>query len=329
MEFPRVKPRTPSPSEAGVYASLDELVRLQYKARGFTFLPRQPVHSILAGRHASRLRGRGLNFEEIRGYLPGDDIRNIDWKVTARYQKPHVRVYTEEKDRPALLLVDQRMSMFFGSRRAMKSVTAAECAALSAWRILDAGDRVGALVFSDDEIVEIQPHRSEARVMQILRATVDMNLRLGTDATDTKTVRGPANPAQLNAALQGTRRLAKHDYLVILISDCYGADDDSRRLFTQICQHNDAITAFIYDPLEQQLPDAGRLVVSEGELQLEVDTASHKLQQQFQHQFDERLERVKKFSRHRAAPLLPIRTDEGVAEQIRTLLGHAGQSGRQ
>ncbi len=329
MEYPRVKPRTPSPGEPGVYASLDDLVRLQYKARGFTFLPRQPVHSILAGRHASRLRGRGLNFEELRGYLPGDDIRNIDWKVTARYREPHVRVYTEEKDRPALLLVDQRMSMFFGSRRAMKSVTAAECAALSAWRILDAGDRVGALAFNDDEIIEVAPHRSEGRVMQILRAVVDMNHRLGTRSADNKSTRGPANPGQLNAALQGAQRLAKHDYLVILISDCFGTDDESRRLFTQICQHNDAITAFIYDPLEQQLPDAGRIVVSEGDLQLEVDTGSHKLQQQFQSQFNERLERVKTSSRQRAAPLLPIRTDEGVAEQIRTQLGYSGRSGRQ
>ncbi|MGD8898369.1 MAG: DUF58 domain-containing protein, partial [Acidobacteriota bacterium] len=102
---------------------------LEYRAEGYSFLPRQPVHSVLAGRHASRMRGRGLNFEEIRGYLPGDDIRTIDWKVTARTREPHVRVYTEERDRPALLLVDQRQSMFFGSRRAMKSVVAAEVAA--------------------------------------------------------------------------------------------------------------------------------------------------------------------------------------------------------
>ena len=90
------------------------------------------MHSILAGRHASRLRGRGLNFEEIRRYLPGDDTRNMDWKVTARMRKPHVRVYTEERDRPCLLVVDQRQSMFFGTRRCMKSVAAAEVAALAA-----------------------------------------------------------------------------------------------------------------------------------------------------------------------------------------------------
>ena len=118
-------------------------------------LPRQPIHSILAGRHASRLRGRGLNFEELRSYLPGDDIRNMDWKVTARMRKPHVRVFTEERDRPTLLVVDQRLSMFFGSARAMKSVAAAEATALAAWRVLEAGDRVGAIVFDDHDLIEI------------------------------------------------------------------------------------------------------------------------------------------------------------------------------
>ena len=91
----------------GVYAAMDDLVRLRHRSRGFSFLPKQPVQSLLAGRHASRLRGRGLNFEEIRKYLPGDDIRQIDWKVTARTRKPHARVYTEERERPVILLVDR------------------------------------------------------------------------------------------------------------------------------------------------------------------------------------------------------------------------------
>ena len=115
--------------DPGVTTTLDALVRLKHKAQGFTFLPRQPMHSLLAGKHASRLRGRGLNFEEIRNYFPGDDIRAMDWKATQRTGKPHVRVYTEERDRPAFVVVDQRAGMFFGSQRSMKSVTAAELAA--------------------------------------------------------------------------------------------------------------------------------------------------------------------------------------------------------
>ena len=107
-------------------------------ATGLRFLPRQPARSVLHGRHGSRLRGRGLNFEELRNYLPGDDVRAIDWKVTARTGQPHVRVVTEERDRPTLIVVDQRMSMFFGSQLNMKSVTAAEAAALAAFAILEA-----------------------------------------------------------------------------------------------------------------------------------------------------------------------------------------------
>src|SRR5215468_9627102 len=133
----------------GVYVGFDDLLALEHRGRRVSFLPRQPVHSLLSGRFASRMRGRGLNFEEIRDYRPGDDVRAIDWKVTARLRAPHVRVFNEERDRPAVLLVDQRLSMFFGSRLAMKSVAAARAAAIAAWRVLGVGDRVGAIVFND------------------------------------------------------------------------------------------------------------------------------------------------------------------------------------
>ena len=329
MEYPRVKPRIAEPSPAqGVYAELDDLVRLQFKATGFSFLPRQPIHSILAGRHASRLRGRGLNFEEIRGYLPGDDVRNIDWKVTARLREPHVRVYTEEKDRPALLLVDQRMSMFFGSRRAMKSVVAAEAAALAAWRVLSSGDRVGAVVFGDDDVTEIRPHRSEERVMQILRAVVDANRRLSVKPRGSGENRPAANPLKLNDALQRVLRLAHHDYLVALITDGFGADDESVRMITSLCEHNDVMTLFIHDALEAEMPDAGRLVMSEADLQLEVNTSDTRLRQEFQSDFEQRQRRMQDISRTRSIPFLPIRTSEGVAEQVRSLLGYAPTSGR-
>ena len=121
---------------------------------------------MLNGRHVSRLRGRGLNFEEMRGYLPGDDIRSIDWKATARTGTPHVRVFTEERDRPALVVVDQRMSMFYGSRLNMKSVTAAEAAAIAAFRVLDAGDRIGGIVFNETEQKRVHAPPLQAEPVQ-------------------------------------------------------------------------------------------------------------------------------------------------------------------
>src|SRR5262245_42230420 len=195
-----------------VRAHPDDLLRLRHRAKGFSFLPRQPVHSLLTGRHTSRLRGRGLDFEELRHYFEGDDTRTIDWQATARRGSPHVRVYTEERDRSVLLLVDQRLSMFFGSRRAMKSVVAAEAAALAAFRVTSLGDRVGAIVFSEEGVVEIRPEARQAGVRRILGEVVRQNQLLTASSE-----RRP-DPGLLNEALRRASRLAHHDWLVCLIS---------------------------------------------------------------------------------------------------------------
>lgn len=317
MEHPRVKPKQKKDSPTtGAYADLDELIRLQYKAQGFSFLPRQPVHSILAGRHASRLRGRGLNFEEIRNYLPGDDIRNMDWKVTARMREPHVRVYTEERDRPVLLLVDQRIGMFFGSQRNTKSVTAAEAAALSAWRVFSAGDRVGAIVFNDTDMTVIEPRRSQQQVMKILKAVVEKNHQLGLG----KGIR--FNPGMFNEMMTRALRLAKHDYLVCSIGDGNGVNEETVKLATLLTAHNDMLAGFIYDPIEADLPDAGKIVVAEEEQQLEVDTSDKRMRTRFKKDFTDRLNWMKEISRLRSIPVIPIHTNEGVAEQLRKSLGY-------
>lgn len=299
----------------GVYASLDKLIKLQYKARGFSFLPRQPINSVLAGRHSSRLRGRGLNFEEIRRYQPGDDIRNIDWKVTARTQKTHCRVFTEERDRPVLLVVDQRLSMFFGSQIAMKSVTAAEVAALAAWRVIDVGDRVGAVIFNDTEIVTISPNRSRRRVMQILKAIVKQNHLLGVDADITP------NPAMFNQALARVERLASHDFLVCCISDFSGSDDETKQIMTSIARKNDVLVTFVYDPLEMELPQTGKVVVSDGKLQLPLDSSDLPLREQFTQGFQQKFIQGKDILLKQEVPVIPLNTSEGVAEQVRRALG--------
>jgi uncharacterized protein (DUF58 family) len=300
----------------GVYVQLDELVRLQHKASGFSFLPKQPVHSILSGRHASKLRGRGLNFEELRNYLPGDDTRNIDWKVTARTGSPFVRVYTEEKDRTVWLLIDQRVGMFFGSQSRMKSVVAAEVAAISAWRVLSVGDRVGALVFNDSDISVVSPHRSRERVMQILKQVVIKNqaLNIGRDLKP--------DPDMLNQALKQVSILARHDCLVCLITDGDGLSDQTRQHITRLSEHNDVLTALIYDPLEKTMQAAGRLRFADSDHQLEADTSSKKLQQAFTSEFERRLDWIQTSSRRYSIPVLPLNTINPVAEQMRDAFGH-------
>jgi uncharacterized protein (DUF58 family) len=318
MDWSKIKRnRATSESTPGVYADLDELIRIQFKARDFSFKPRQPVTSILSGRYASRLRGRGLNFEELRHYHPGDDIRTMDWKVTARTRTPHVRVYTEEKDRAVLLLVDQRQHMFFGSRDRLKSVTAAELAALAAWRALAVGDRVGAIVFSDTELVEVRPQRSRKNVMEILGHVVRQNHALSAGSTV------PPNPEQLNRVLEKARVLAPHDALVILVSDGLGADDKTQRLTAGLVEHNDVLALLVHDPLRVD-PAAVRVTISDGRRQLDLDLANPTISQKMENDFRTEQEDLTHFLRRLSAPLLMISNQGDVVQQVRRLLGVSG-----
>lgn len=303
-------------TEARAHVTLDGLLRLRHRAKGFSFLPRQPVHSLLTGRHASRLRGRGLDFEELRHYFEGDDTRTIDWAATARRGTPHVRVYTEERDRSVLLLVDQRQSMFFGSRRAMKSVVAAEAAALSAFRVSSLGDRVGAIVFSEaGGAVEIRPEAREAGVRRILGEVARQNGLLSA------TTPQPADPSLLDEALRRAVRLAHHDWLVCLISDTAGADAESVKLVTRLTAHNDVLSVFVSDPLEAELPDIGRAILADGDRQIEADLSANDLRRRFAADFAARRGNAARFSLNHAIPVLPLSTERDVADQFRELLG--------
>ena len=304
-------------STEGVYTCLKDLVRLQYKARGFSFLPRQPMQSLLAGKHASKLRGRGLNFEELRHYLPGDDIRAMDWKASMRSGKPHVRVMTEERDRPAYIVVDQRNSMFFGSQLNLKSVTAAELGAVAAWRVLDQGDRVGTFVFNDTDITEVRPQRSRRNVLKILRELERYNNALVPDNAV------ESNQNMLNQVLEQVARMVKHDSLVCIITDMDGADAKTREITTRLAQRNDVIVGFVYDPLERDLPAARNIIFSNHDRQLDVDTRNSKITKAFTKDFEERVENAKRLLLQRAVPLVPVSTAENVVLQIQRLLGYA------
>jgi uncharacterized protein (DUF58 family) len=298
----------------GAYANLDELIRIQFEAKDFSFLPQQPVSSVLAGRYASRLRGRGLKFEELRRYQPGDDIRTMDWKVTARTRNPHVRVYTEEKDRSVLLVVDQRINMFFGTRERMKSVTAAKMAALGAWRAIDVGDRVGAVVFNDKELEEFRPQRSQGAVMGVLHSVLRMN-----HALNAKTKVEP-NPGMLNTALEKASRLAAHDVLVVLISDFSGVDAETERLVARIARHNDLLGFLVHDPVRVN-PPSGHITVSDGSLQVGVNFPDEKVRDKVVQDYREEQERIRGFLHKLSAPLLMINNQEDVVAQVRKHFG--------
>ena len=301
--------------DARIQVSLAHLRNLQGAAGGLSFLPRQPSASLLNGRHASRLRGRGLNFEEMRDYLPGDDIRSIDWKATARTGKPYVRVFTEERDRPALLVVDQRMSMFFGSRLNMKSVTAAEAAAIAAFRVLSASDRVGGIVFNDDRQVDIAPRRSERSVFALLEAIVEMNGDLEAD----KTVE--ASPDSLNRALGSVARLAHHDHLVVVFSDFDGIDEMTQRRLTGIAAHNDVLLVLVYDPSSERIEPGARTIIGDGQLQSEIDLGSASIRDALNSFTRNRLEKIHNWQTAINLSVLPLSAGEETLPQMRRLMG--------
>jgi len=296
-----------------VTIDLDHLLLQKAEARGFSFLPRQPVSSLLAGRHASRLRGRGLSFEELRHYHQGDDVRTIDWKATARLRSPHVRVYSEERERPVLFVVDQRRPMFFGSRRAMKSVTAAEITALGAWRVLSSGDRVGGIVFNESELVDLRPQRGQPQVLRLLHETARLNQALAGKAT-------PSGTLSLNDALDAARRRANHDHLVVLVSDFDGADDETRRLATQIAAHNDMLAIAVYDPLGASLRGLPGMLadIGGGSIAIPLDSG---FPAAFQQAFARRLDEWTEIFRALKVPVLPISTATPPADQLRELFG--------
>jgi uncharacterized protein (DUF58 family) len=306
----------------GAYAELDSLVALQYKARGFSLRHNQPVHSLLFGRRASHVRGRGLDFEELRNYVAGDDVRSIDWRVTARVQKPYVRVYSEERDRPTMLVVDQRINMFFGSRRSMKSVVAAEVAALTAWRVSQQGDRVGAFIFNDSTTEQVRMRRSRANVLRILDRISYQNHLLRGDLTT------PARPTVLNQVLGQVARICHHDALILIASDFDGADGDTRNLLLHLSQSNDVICCFAYDPLAVQLPASDQLVVSNGELQVELRLGDQKIRESILDASDKRIRNILAWQHELNIPVLPLSTAEEVSQQVRHLLGHIATRGR-
>ena len=302
-------------SDTDIYTNLHALARLRYTARGFSYLPRQPVSSLLSGRKRSRLRGRGLDFDELRHYRPGDDIRTMDWRVTNRTGKPHVRVYTEERDRPVIAVVDQRLPMFFGSCRKMKSVIAAEVAAMTAWRVLSVGDRIGAILFNDDRVIEARPSRSDKKVMGWLGDLCAMN-------NDLSVSRGhKSNPDAFTDALKTAERSIGHDYLVILISDFYGWSDDTLGVIRRLNQHNDIISTLVYDPLERDISSADKLVVSDGSYQLEIDPARQGLGEKFEASFESSFAHVQGELKRHGIPVIPVDTATPAADQLREKLG--------
>lgn len=309
--LPAAKPISVDPR---IHVTFEHLRGLEGAAKGLRFLPQQPARSVLNGRHVSRLRGRGLNFEELRDYMPSDDVRSIDWKVTARTGKPYVRVFTEERDRPTLIVVDQRMSMFFGSRLNTKAVTAAECAALAAFAVLAQGDRVGGIVFGDAALAEVKPARNRAALNRFLTGLSAANQALAPDA--------PAvEPLSINEVLGAVARIAPRNHLVIFLSDFDVIDDQTRRLVSGLSRHNDLVLGLVTDPFADCLPADAKLVISDGVLQAAVDMSDQTVHNDLARFAKRRIADILEWQVQFGVPVLPLTTAQDSLAQMRRLMG--------
>ncbi len=299
-----------APAAAGVYVDWQRLLGFEFAARRVRWPPQNAsARSLLAGRHRSRVRGRGLDFIELRQYLPGDDTRAIDWRASARTGRTQVRVYAEERDRPTWLVVDQRMSMFFARRRALHSVVAAEAAAVWGWRALSGGDRVGGIVIADDALDEVVPRRGRRSMLALLERVTARNRALRADSPL------PAAPAQLDAAMALLARQAPREAVVAVFSDFDGLADTTRERLLALARHNDLVLLPVWDDPATTTPGV-RLVVSDGSRQLPIDHADRGVTARLAEVARERMERLRGLRAELGCSVLPLYTGEPALTQL-------------
>ena len=243
-------------AETGLAASLKELVALEGWTAGLSLPPVRRVLSRQAGAYRSPFRGRGMEFAEVRAYVPGDDVRSIDWKVTARRGRTHTKLFHEERDRPVLVFADLRPPMQFGSRLAFKSVAAARAASLAGWVALKQGDRIGGLVVAGGAHRELPPQRDRRQLMRLLHALSGATVAPAGPETDA------GEP--LHRSLRRLRRVTRPGSLVLLFSDFHDLDAAAADELMRLGRHAEGLAFLVHDPLEATAPLPGRYRVTDG-----------------------------------------------------------------
>ncbi|NQY63650.1 MAG: DUF58 domain-containing protein [Alteromonadaceae bacterium] len=268
----------------GIHLNINELIQYQNKSALINLTPRKNLHGHLLGNYLARSKGSGMEFDEVRHYQTGDDIRAIDWRVTARTGKTHTKLFREEVERPVLIATDLTSSMLFGSQLLFKSVQAAHIAALVAWHAKSRGDRVGGIVFNQIQHQELKPRSRQHGVLHYLHALKQINnngvnlvkqnksqkqeaLKYRTEhrtnnrtehnkghETDNPTFDMNNETIAFEQNCARIRQLAKPGSLVYLITDANNINQESLRHLTHISRHCELIICLISDPLEHQLP---------------------------------------------------------------------------
>lgn len=305
-------------------ADISTLVKLRFGTKDLKFFPRLMAKNPLMGNHQSRFRGRGMDFEEVRQYQPGDDIRTIDWRVTARTTITHTKLFSEERERPVLIVSDLRPNMFFGAQE-LKSVTACQVAAALAWAGLNANDRVGGLVFGPEHQTDIRARRSHHSVLQLIHTLRDVSEQL----IHSQSSQIQSNHFPLSKILEDTRRVALPGSTLFLISDFHDLDKTCEQHLFELARHCDINLCHIHDALEAQLPPPGSYQVSNGEKRYNLNTRKADLRQQFEQQFKNRQAKIRSLCGQLRMGCLAFETANPILPILQQAYGRKKTSGSQ
>lgn len=274
------------------------------------------VKAQMAGGHLSALRGRGMEYHESRPYQPGDDIRSIDWRVTARSGQTHTKIYREERERPVLLWLDLTRSMFFGTQVCFKAVLASKLAALLAWSSVQHGDRLGYLVFSGQQHVEFRPTRGRRAALQFIQQLAAHPAWNMADENGN----GSEHKAGL-LALVRLRQVTRPGSLVMLLSDFRFVDDECRGQLVELARHNDVVMIHTYDPLECVLPPPGRYRITDGADSVDIDTSDAAVRAQYRERYNQQQLALTRLCSELGLYQIDIATDADMLGELKAGLG--------
>lgn len=324
LTFNKNKPTPTLNENFGVSCSIDELIGLKPQADKLKFPLKRKTRSHLMGAKQSTLRGRGIDFDEVRAYQAGDEIRTIDWRVTARTGMAHTKVYKEEKEKPVYVLLDLRRNMFFGSQLYFKSACACHVASLLAWASIKNGDRFGALIFSEYKHQEQKPKSGNKAALNFINHASHFSEQLLIATKPHETIgNNQADIQNLSSALRKLQQVLRPGSLVYLISDFHDFDEKAKQSLSLMSRHNDLIAIHISDPLEQQLPEAKRLLFTNSEAKenaiTEIQGQQQKVRKRYQEHFSNKNKHIENELVLAGVPSLYISTDTEAYEQLQSI----------
>jgi uncharacterized protein (DUF58 family) len=296
---------------------LDELIELRHQAHTLGLASHHLVNTTFSGLYASVFRGQGLNFEEVREYREGDDIRNMDWKVTARTNEPHLKVYREERERSVVLCVDHGPHMQFGTRGTFKSVQAARAAALLGWAANSVNDRVGGILFGDADsgLVHLQPTKDRRAVWRLLREMSNPVRRAqhGIDCID--------------RVLKRADRGSGTGSLIFVIGDFNRELQGLDKTLGQVCQKHSVVLIPVDDPADREIPAVGRALFRDAEGRMvEIDTDDAAGRRAFTERWETRRAALVKLASRLGVAVIPVQTATDVHRSLMSGLAMRARS---